>query len=181
MHTRVIQTKLVLIRVLFFHFRKLERYERDREKERERSTQPDQDLLRKLDDAEAIIRRLNRENSDLRHENAAFYSPRDLGHSNGYTSSRSGGHSNNRGNDGRRGNGGHYKGNWFPPLHSQSYWQGGRSNERNNLPVEGTSALPSLNRNESHYNGKKGSNNNHYHHGEGRKYRGGQKNNSKPT
>lgn len=135
-----------------------------------------------MDDAEAIIRRLSRENSDLRRENASFYSPRDLGHHNGYSSSRSGGHANNRGGDGRqRGNGGHYKGNWFPPLHSQSYWQGGRSNDRNNLPVEGTSALPSLNRNESHYSGKKGSNNNHYHHGEGRKYRGGQKNNSKQT
>lgn len=162
-----------------FSSRKLERYERDREKERERSAQPDQDLLRKLDDAEAIIRRLNRENSDLRRENATYYSPRDLGHTNGYSSSRSSGHV--RGNDGRQRGNGHYKGNWFPPLHSQSYWQGGRSNERNNLPVEGTSTLPSLNRNESHYHGKKNSNNNHYHHGEGRKYRGGQKNSSKQT
>ncbi|KAJ8949344.1 hypothetical protein NQ314_008264 [Rhamnusium bicolor] len=40
--------------------KKLERYERDREKERERACQPDPELLRKLDDAEVIIRRLRR-------------------------------------------------------------------------------------------------------------------------
>lgn len=50
--------------------KKLEKYERDREKER--LQQPDPELLRKLDDAEAIIRRLRRENSDLRRENSSI-------------------------------------------------------------------------------------------------------------
>ncbi|KAG5895905.1 hypothetical protein JTB14_000517 [Gonioctena quinquepunctata] len=165
--------------------KKLERYERDREKERERACQPDPELLRKLDDAEVIIRRLRRENSDLRRENGSQYSPRDGAYQqrvgdNGFTASRSG-HNSGRGNGGRhRGNNGHYRGNWFPPLHSQSYWQGGRSHERNNLPVEGSGALPSLQPNESQYHGRRGSNNNHYQNGEGRKYRGSQKN-AKPA
>lgn len=49
-------------------FRKLERYERDREREIERANQHDPELLRKLDDAETLIRRLRRENSELQRE-----------------------------------------------------------------------------------------------------------------
>ncbi|XP_018561122.1 uncharacterized protein LOC108903432 isoform X2 [Anoplophora glabripennis] len=172
--------------------KKLERYERDREKERERAIQPDPELLRKLDDAEAIIRRLRRENSDLRRENclttAHYQQPREppAQRENGYTSPRSG-QNQGRGNSGgrhRSNNGGHYRGNWFPPLHSQSYWQGGRNNERNGLPVDGQNVLPNLQPGEgpngTQYQGRRGTNNNHYHNGDGRKYRGGQKNH-KPT
>lgn len=166
-------------------FRKLERYERDREKERERAMQPDPELLRKLDDAEAIIRRLRRENSDLRRENATHYQPRDPTHNpqqqqreNGYNSPRNQG----RGNSRHRGNnGGHYRTNWFPPLHSQSFWNG----ERNPLPVDGQNVLPNLppaeTPNGPQYQGRRGANNNHYHNGDGgRKYRGGRKDH-KPT
>ncbi|XP_023030500.2 uncharacterized protein isoform X2 [Leptinotarsa decemlineata] len=164
--------------------RKLERYERDREKERERAARPDPELLRKLDDAEVIIRRLRRENSDSRRDNGSHYSPREGGYQqrigeNGFNPSRSGQHSGRGGGSRYRGN--NYRGHWFPPLHSQSYWQGGRGHERNNLtPAEGSNALPSLPINESQYNGRKGSNNNHYQNGEGKKYRGNQKN-AKPA
>lgn len=78
-------------------FRKLERYERERERERERAIQPDPELLRKLDDAEALIRRLRRENSDLRRENSS--SP------NGYSNRESSG-----GYHGRDGSGGQHHG-----------------------------------------------------------------------
>ncbi|KAJ8983940.1 hypothetical protein NQ317_008642 [Molorchus minor] len=138
--------------------KKLERYERDREKERQMSLQPDPELLRKLDDAETIIRRLRRENSDLRRENAVatgHYQQRETQphgqrSDNGYNSPRSGGQQSNqgRGNSaGRhRANNGHYRGNWFPPLHTQSYWHGGRSNgERTNGgQVDGAGVLPNL-------------------------------------
>ncbi|KAJ8923322.1 hypothetical protein NQ315_001880 [Exocentrus adspersus] len=174
--------------------KKLERYERDREKERERAMQPDPELLRKLDDAEAIIRRLRRENSDLRRENSmgsAHYQPREQPNNqqqqreNGFTSPRSGqNRGNNSGGRHRTNNGGHYRGNWFPPLHSQSYWQGGRNSDRNGLQADGQNVLPNLQPNEgpngTQYQGRRGANNNHYHNGDGRKYRGGQKNH-KPT
>ncbi|CAH1112181.1 unnamed protein product [Psylliodes chrysocephalus] len=173
--------------------KKLERYERDREKERERAGQPDPELLRKLDDAETIIRRLRRENSDLRRENSAGQcSPREVAYSqhqrngeNGFSSPRNGQHGqqgqhSGRGNGGRyRGNNGHYRGNWFPPLHSQSYWQGGRNHERSSQG-ENSVGLPSLQGNDGHYQSRRGSNNNHYN-GENRKYRGGQKNGGKQT
>ncbi|XP_028138825.1 putative uncharacterized protein DDB_G0279653 [Diabrotica virgifera virgifera] len=164
--------------------KKLERYERDREKERERAGQPDPELLRKLDDAEAIIRRLRRENSDLRREHAEHCSqqrdgsyPQQRSAENGYTSPRNGhGQHSGRGNGGRqRGNSGHYRGNWFPPLHSQSYWQSGRNHDRS-MSGEQSGGLPSLQGNEGHYQSRRGSNNNHYNNGENRKYRGGQKN-----
>ncbi|XP_056642589.1 uncharacterized protein LOC130448977 [Diorhabda sublineata] len=162
--------------------KKLERYERDREKERERAGQPDPEILRKLDDAEAIIRRLRRENSDLRRENSEHCNHREFSYShqrngdNGYGSPRNGqGQYSGRGNGGRqRGNGGHYRGNWFPPLHSQSYWQGGRNQEKS-LAGENGGGLPNLQGNEGHYQSRRGSNNNHYNNGENRKYRGGQK------
>ncbi|CAH1116878.1 unnamed protein product [Phaedon cochleariae] len=152
--------------------KKLERYERDREKERDRAGQPDPELLRKLDDAETLIRRLRRENSDLRRDTAPHYSPREMSYhqhrsgENGFTPSRSGRSHGNR-------HRGHYRGNWFPPLHSQSYWQGGRGSDRSGVPLDGN-ALPSLPGNESGYQGRRGANNNHYG-GEGKKYKGGQK------
>ncbi|CAH0563382.1 unnamed protein product [Brassicogethes aeneus] len=169
--------------------KKLERYERDREKERERACQPDPELLRKLDDAEAIIRRLRRENSDLRRETQAVaqaaqqqqqqFHPHHHHHHNnanggGGAGGNSGGgedrspnpassrenngggggnyHGNSRGGQGQnrgnhrhhRGHGGgnnHFRGNWFPPLHSQSYWQGGSKNQ---VPVGDAAALPNL-------------------------------------
>ncbi|CAG9861527.1 unnamed protein product [Phyllotreta striolata] len=166
--------------------KKLERYERDREKERERSGQPDPELLRKLDDAEAIIRRLRRENSDLRRDGPSGQcSPRDVSFvphqrsaENGFPSPRNGHHSG-RGRYRGGGGGGHYKGNWFPPLHSQSYWQGGRRGERSNAGENG-GGLPSLQGPDGHYQNRRNSNNNHYN-GESRKYRGGQKNGGKQT
>lgn len=99
--------------------RKLENFERDREK----ISQPDPELLRKLDDSEALVRKLHHENSELRRENSATSS-----NAAGYQHRDSYYHRNDRSgpdqvrsNNGRsRGN---YKGNWFPPLHSQSYWQ----------------------------------------------------------
>lgn len=51
--------------------RKLERYERNRERARERGFLPNPELLRKLDEAESFIRRLRRDNSDLRKENSS--------------------------------------------------------------------------------------------------------------
>lgn len=164
-------------------FRKLERYERDREKERERALQPDPELLRKLDDAETIIRRLRRENSDLRRENAgvSHFQLRDSTVT--YKEPQKGGTNQGRGNGRHRGNGsGHYRGNWFPPLHSQSFWQQGSRQERNGS-AEGT-ALPNLQSNGSNstqYQGRRGANNNHYHNGDGRKYRGGQNKSTKPS
>ncbi|KYB25959.1 uncharacterized protein LOC100142448 isoform X1 [Tribolium castaneum] len=156
--------------------KKLERYERDREKERERALQPDPELLRKLDDAEAIIRRLRRENSDLRRENAgvSHFQMRDS--TGTYKEPQKGG--NQRGMGRHRGNGsGHYRGNWFPPLHSQSFWQQGSRPERNGS-AENT-ALPNLQTsNSTQYQGRRGANNNHYH--EGRKYRG-QNKSTKPS
>ncbi|XP_017777605.1 PREDICTED: hrp65 protein-like isoform X1 [Nicrophorus vespilloides] len=176
--------------------KKLERYERDRERERERSIQPDPELLRKLDDAESLIRRLRRENSDLRRENALTnppaYQQREFHNRDGcgtYQQQQQprggGGGGNNRGNGRNRGNGGnHYRGNWFPPLHSQSYWQNGRGQERNgSASVDGTS-LPSLpaggGGGSGQYQGRRGGNNNHYN-GEGRKYRGNQSRGQKPS
>jgi hypothetical protein len=163
--------------------KKLERYERDREKERERALQPDPELLRKLDDAETIIRRLRRENSDLRRENAgvSHFQLRDSTVT--YKEPQKGGTNQGRGNGRHRGNGsGHYRGNWFPPLHSQSFWQQGSRQERNGS-AEGT-ALPNLQSNGSNstqYQGRRGANNNHYHNGDGRKYRGGQNKSTKPS
>lgn len=172
--------------MLFVANRKLERYERDRERERERGIQPDPELLRKLDDAETLIRRLRRENSDLRREQVSLSSnPTTTYHNQTYQNQRGG--QSTRGNQRHRGNGSnHYRGNWFPPLHTQ-FWQNGRGNERNtgNVPSENT--LPSLpsgsGANSGQYHGRRGTNhnNNHYHNGEARKYRGGQRGSSKQT
>ncbi|KAK4874837.1 hypothetical protein RN001_014197 [Aquatica leii] len=158
--------------------KKLERYERDREREIERATQQDPELVRKLEDAESLIRRLRRENSELRQDNPASAS------STSYQNQRG---QNNRSNNGRnRGNSaGHYRGNWFPPLHAQTYWHGGRGVERNGGNAGDNTALPSLMPNGSGNNGqyqsRRGSNNNnHYHNGEGRKYRSGQNRGGKP-
>ncbi|XP_019880876.1 uncharacterized protein LOC109608773 isoform X2 [Aethina tumida] len=185
--------------------KKLERYERDREKERERACQPDPELLRKLDDAEAIIRRLRRENSDLRRETSAAATvaatqqyhhaangDRSPNHhrenGGGYQSPRGG---QNRGNHRHhRGHGGggnnHFRGNWFPPLHSQSYWQGGSKNGGPPPPNGDTAPLPTLqpqnettggpaahhHQQQQQYQGRRSHNNNHhYHNGDGRKYR----------
>ncbi|KAF5289766.1 hypothetical protein FQA39_LY03683 [Lamprigera yunnana] len=156
--------------------KKLERYERDREREIERATQPDPELLRKLEDAETLVRRLRKENSELRQDNVAASS------STSYQNQRG----QNRSNNGRnRGNSaGHYRGNWFPPLHAQTYWHGGRGVERNVGSAGDSAALPSLLPNSSGNNGqyqsRRGSNNNNYHNGEGRKYRSGQNRGGKP-
>ncbi|KAF2879451.1 hypothetical protein ILUMI_26731 [Ignelater luminosus] len=171
--------------------KKLERYERDREREIERATQPDPELLRKLDDAEALIRRLRRENSELRHENSvgSSSSPNSGGGSYHQREGQRSGSTQNRSNNGRhRGNSaGHYRGNWFPPLHAQTYWHGGRGVERNGGNGGDNTTLPSLLPNGSsnsngQYQGRRGANNNHYHNnGEGRKYRSGQNRGPKPS
>ncbi|XP_076270044.1 uncharacterized protein LOC143202395 isoform X4 [Rhynchophorus ferrugineus] len=189
--------------------KKLERFDRRREKEREQRANGKGDeveLLRKLEDAEALIRRLRRENSDLRRESqgSGAVPAQTQGHyhehgqnnqhhnreNNGYASPR--GQRNGSGR-GHRNNNGHYnRGGWFPPLHSQSFWQGGRQQHdrtHNNVTAQETN-LPNISLNESvptgspnqqyHGHGRKGSNNNHYHNGDGRKYRGGHSKN-KPS
>lgn len=103
--------------------KKLERYEREREKEK--GFQPDLELVRKLEDAESIIRRLREENSDLR---------RDIHHQDDARRDidlRQDG--NYHGNRSRRGNGrnrGGYRGNWFPPLHTQTFSNNGRQQQQ---------------------------------------------------
>lgn len=154
--------------------KKLERYERDRERERERGIQPDPELLRKLDDAESLIRRLRRENSDLRRENAAatvaasatvaFPQPqqqRDYHQSRNNGSRRRGGNGGNTGSSvvggstaganpsvstanvsgagGGGANGQSYRPNWFPPLHTQNYWQ-----QQNRPQASHVDSLPQL-------------------------------------
>lgn len=89
-----------------------------------------------------------------------------------------------------RGHGGggnnHFRGNWFPPLHSQSYWQGGSKNGGPPPPNGDTAPLPTLqpqnettggpaahhHQQQQQYQGRRSHNNNHhYHNGDGRKYR----------
>ncbi|XP_030764506.1 myb-like protein Z isoform X2 [Sitophilus oryzae] len=196
--------------------KKLERFDRRREKEREQRANGKGDeveLLRKLEDAEALIRRLRRENSDLRREaqgGSGSAAQQNQGHyqeqqqqqaqhhgreNNGYSSPRGQNHRNGSGR-GHRSNNGHYsRGGWFPPLHSQSFWQGGRQhNDRShngsqdaNLPnISMNDGMPSSppNQQQPYHGGqgRKGSNNNHYHNGDnGRKYRGGHSKNHKPS
>lgn len=123
-----------------------------------------------MDDVEAIVRKLRRENDDLRRE---------------IVETRSGNNSGNNQNRGRYRGNNHYRGHRFPPLHTQSYWQGGRGVERDGEGTSGGTSLPSLNANQQnnhsgggqqHYNGRRTGNNNHRYHqgGENRKYRGGQ-------
>ncbi|XP_060522248.1 uncharacterized protein LOC132699510 isoform X2 [Cylas formicarius] len=181
--------------------KKLERYEREREKEREHRVNSDEnELLRKLDDAEVLIRRLRRENSDMRRgvqagssapqQQVHYHGQQQHNRDNGYQSPRPQG---NRGGSGRHrsgNNGQHYnRGGWFPPLHSQNFWQGNRSNGRNQGGMQenagSENVLPTLpiteNGSGTYQYHRKGSNNNHYHHGgEGRKSRGGHKN-GKPS
>lgn len=178
---------LANLKLSMYIFRKLERYERDRERELERVNQPDPELLRKLEDAENVIRRLRRENSELHRDNMVT-APNP-----NYHQGQRGGSSQHRNSNGRhRGNSaGHYRGNWFPPLHAQTYWHGGRGVERNGGSTGDNTTLPSLipsnsgggngSGNNSQYQNRRGTNNNHYHNGDGRKYRSGQNRGSKPS
>lgn len=178
-------------------YRKLERYERERERERERGIQPDPELLRKLDDAEALIRRLRRENSDLRRENSASpngYGGRDSAGYHGRDGTGGSHHAKNA-NQNRGGNGGRHRGqgaghyrNWFPPLHSQNYWQNIRGVDKNGTIAGDGSQLPNLQtgaggavNGSGGHQGRRGGNNNHYHNGDGRKFRGGQNRGNKPS
>ncbi|KAJ8959034.1 hypothetical protein NQ318_022289, partial [Aromia moschata] len=146
---------------------------------------------------------LRRENSDLRRENsmtAGHYQQREgsaTAHNrqqqqqqreqNGYTSPRSGG---GRGNSGsrHRGNNAHYRGNWFPPPLAEllaGRTVNGEKQRAGKAPqMDSQNVLPNLpageTQNGTHYQGRRGTNNNHYHNGDGRKYRGGQKSN-KPS
>ncbi|VEN36237.1 unnamed protein product [Callosobruchus maculatus] len=119
--------------------KKIESYERSKDADPS-PVQPDSDLARRLDDAEALIRRLRRENSDIKRDHNSYNNGRDRGE-NGYQGgSRGSGRGNRGGGEGqdRRhkggGGNGHYRTNWFPPLHTQSYWQhgGGRSSRSPN-------------------------------------------------
>lgn len=97
---------------------------------------------------------------------------------------KSGNNSSNQNRGGRYRGNNHYRGHRFPPLHTQSYWQGGRGVERDGEGTSAGTSLPSLNVNQQNnhgsgqhnYNGRRTSNNNHRYHqgGENRKYRGGQ-------
>ncbi|CAH1963063.1 unnamed protein product [Acanthoscelides obtectus] len=172
--------------------KKLESYEStsSRNAETSPSAQADPDLARRLDDAEALIRRLRRENSDIKREyHHSYNNGRDRGE-NGYQGgSRGSGRGNRGGNEGQErrhkggGGNGHYRTNWFPPLHTQSYWQhgGGRSSRSvndnvcraTNVGVANTNlggpeeavaitgaALPAL----GGGGDRRASNNNHHHH-----------------
>lgn len=115
-----------------------------------------------------MVRKLRRENDDLRREVLEL---RQTSGSNGSNQNRGGRY---RGNN-------FYKGHRFPPLHSQSYWQGGKGVEREPEGASSGTSLPSLNVNQQnnggsqHYGGRRTSNNNHRYHpgGENRKYHGG--------
>lgn len=169
-----------------FFFRKLERYERDRERERERGLQSDPELLRKLEDAESVIRRLRQENSELRRENSpAIPNPPNTYHhnrDNNFQNQRN--PSNGRGNSRYRGN---FRGNWFPPLQSQSYWHNNRGGERGGGNQGENTTLPRLQSDvgsssgQFQGNSRRGANNNHYHNGDGRKYRNNQNRSHKPS
>ncbi|KAK9739343.1 Coiled-coil domain of unknown function [Popillia japonica] len=156
--------------------------------------------------------RLRRENSDLRRENSSSpngYSNRESsggyhgrdgsggqhhGQKNNANQNRSGNGSGGRHyNRGNGSTGGHYR-NWFPPLHSQNYWQNIRSMEKNGAVAADGSQLPNLQTNGgsagnagtinvsgSGHQGRRGGNNNHYHSGDGRKFRGGQSRGNKPS
>ncbi|XP_018333507.1 coiled-coil domain-containing protein 92 [Agrilus planipennis] len=162
--------------------KKLERYARERERDLERVSKPDPELLHKLDDAEALIRRLRRENSELRREQANIPTPssnssesyrqRDRGN---YHNQRPGS-TENKGNRHRNNGGGrsNYKGNWFPPLHTQSYWHGGRASDKGGDDGEAGTSFPNLTQGGGggHYQNRRGSNNNRYNITDGRKYEG---------
>ncbi|XP_022916304.2 coiled-coil domain-containing protein 74A-like isoform X1 [Onthophagus taurus] len=162
---------------------KLEKFELEKERDRERVSQPDPELVRKLDDAEALIRRLRRENSDLRREGSSSpsrYASRD---SIGYQSREHNSQQKNTGSQ-NRGNGRHrgqYR-NWFPPVHSQNYWQTGRSVDKTGGSLNEGTSLPNLQGGNSTGNNhqRQRGNNNHYHN-EGRKYRGGHNRGNKQT
>ncbi|XP_066151825.1 rab11 family-interacting protein 4B-like isoform X2 [Euwallacea fornicatus] len=174
--------------------KQLERYDRRREKEQQqRSSGPAEaevELMRKLEDAESLIRRLRRENSDLRRENQNMNDAAHGSHQQGKQQYReNNGYQPPRGprgsGRGHRNTNGHYnnRGGWFPPLHTQNFWQGGRPQhdrphheQATNLPdIPSLSEGPSSSHQppQQQYQGRKGSNNNHCHNGESRKYRGG--------
>ncbi|KAK9888330.1 hypothetical protein WA026_000586 [Henosepilachna vigintioctopunctata] len=184
--------------------KKLEKYERDRERERERTVQAEPELRRKFEEADAIIRRLQQENNLLRREAATSVSPSHYhqqthhhgreGHSahrvDGPQQNRENSHPNrengqhNRdgtftkgGRGNRRHNSMNYRSNWFPPLHSQNYWQGGgsrggNSEKRNNFVQE--NALPNLSGGQHHQERRSG-NNNHHQNSDGVRHRNNQK------
>ncbi|XP_048519542.1 anti-sigma-I factor RsgI isoform X2 [Dendroctonus ponderosae] len=188
--------------------KKLERYDRRVEKEQQRTGgagDPEAELRRKLEDADAVVRLLRRENSDLRRENqgmseAAVHIPQ-VAHShqhnreNGFQSPRGQGHrgGSGRGHRSNNGHNSHYnnRGGWFPPLHQQNFWQGGRTQQherQNNGTQDQVSNLPDIPLNEGcsvpqqyHGPGRKNSNNNHYHNGDGKKYRKGHHKGNKPS
>nr|CAH7729740.1 unnamed protein product [Callosobruchus chinensis] len=180
--------------------KKIESFERNRDAEPS-PVQADPDLARRLDDAEALIRRLRRENSDMKRDHNSYNNGRG---ENGYQGgSRGSGRGNRGGGEGqdRRhkggGGNGHYRTNWFPPLHTQSYWHhgGGRSSRSPNgngggggggqagdhqrrasangggveeaVAITGA-ALPALNAGD-----RRASNNNHHHHQQQQHYSNG--------
>ncbi|XP_045477440.1 uncharacterized protein LOC123682723 isoform X2 [Harmonia axyridis] len=178
--------------------KKLEKYERDRERERERAVQAEPELRRKVEEADAIIRHLQQEISTLRRDGNTSVSPSHYHQRDNYNPQRgeplhhnreAHGHNrdhaehrerngsfqkNGRGN--RRNN---YRGNWFPPLHSQNYWQGGggrggQQDKRNNSE----NALPNMNtgqqQQQQHQDRRSGNNNHHHHNGDGVRHRGSQ-------
>lgn len=141
--------------------RKLERINQ----ENSTTVAPDPELISKLDDVESLVRKLRRENDDLRREVTDIRSqPQPQPQLQPQLQSQSQPHmqpqmhhhqsSNNGQNQqfqhqqhrGGRHRGGHYRGHRFPPLHTQSYWQGGRSQDKDDGTSAGTS-LPSLNMN----------------------------------
>ncbi|XP_044759351.1 hrp65 protein-like isoform X2 [Coccinella septempunctata] len=174
--------------------KKLEKYERDRERERERAVQAEPELRRKVEEADTIIRRLQQEVNTLRREGNSSVSPSHYhqrenynpqrgdsrdghGHRDANQHRESNGHQNGtfhkNGRGNRRNNSMNYRGNWFPPLHSQNYWQGGGNRggnqEKRNHPENG---LPNMNNGQ--HQDRRGGNNNHHHNGDGVRHRGGQ-------
>lgn len=89
------------------------------------------DLAARLEDAEAMVKRLRRENEDQQREIATMKAASTNGASRS-GSGRNRGHDNghhNRGGQSNSGPGPHF--HKFPPLQTQSYWHGGaRGNHR---------------------------------------------------
>ncbi|KAL1497472.1 hypothetical protein ABEB36_008433 [Hypothenemus hampei] len=180
--------------------KQLERYDRRREKEQQRtngSSEAEMELMQKLEDAQTMIRQLRRENSDLRKESVisgqnvaaprSVHPQQNLRENTSFQYSRGHHHRGGNARDHRSHNN-HYnnRGAWFPPLHTQQFWQGGRSHldrcqeQATNLPeIAGMSEnVPQHHHHQ--YHGRR--NNNHRYNGDGRnKYRNGQNRGNKPS
>ena len=87
------------------------------------------DLMTRLEDAEAIVKKLRRENEEQRREIATMKAT--LYNANGSVSGRNRGPNNGHHNRSSQGEGDEHNSHKFPPLQTQSYWhRSSRGNHR---------------------------------------------------